>query len=100
MSPKKCPRNVTQKEDFSWTKVSTKCHQKCPQEVTPFVHENSPIMSTRCLPPKCTLEFFKILSYLKCTLGFLRGSLILEAFNVPFTVSPSIGLHDGSLEIE
>ena len=33
-SPKKCPRkitlkcpqNVTQKEDFSWTKVSTRCH--------------------------------------------------------------------------
>ena len=51
MSPKKCPRKVTQKEDFSWTLLSTRCHQKCPREVTPFVHEKSPIMSTRCLPP-------------------------------------------------
>ena len=58
MSPKKCPRkvtqkcprNVTQEEDFLWTKVFTKCHQKCPQDVTSFVHKMSPIMSTRCLP--------------------------------------------------
>ena len=51
MSSKKCPRKVTQKEDISWTFLSTKCRQKCPRDVTPFVHEMSPIMSTRCLPP-------------------------------------------------
>ena len=51
MSPKKCPRKVTQKEDISWTFLSTRCRQKCPRDVTPFVHEMSPIMSTRCLPP-------------------------------------------------
>ena len=47
----KCPRKVNQKEDFSWTLLSTRCHQKCPRDVTHFVHEKSPIMSTRCLPP-------------------------------------------------
>ena len=52
MSSKKCPRKVTQKEDISWTFLSTKCRQKCPRDVTPFVHEMSPIMSTKCLPPK------------------------------------------------
>ena len=31
--------------------MSSRCHQKCPQDVTPFVHEMSPIMSTKCLPP-------------------------------------------------
>ena len=46
------------------------------------------------------LKIFEVPWHLKCTLWFLRGSLILEAFNVPFTVSPSIGLHGGSLEIE
>ena len=51
MSPKKCPRKVTQKGDISWTKLSTRCHQKCPRNVTPSVHEMSPIMSTKCLPP-------------------------------------------------
>ena len=51
MSSKKCPRKVTQKEDISWTFLSTKCRQKCPRDVTPFVHEMSPIMSTKCLPP-------------------------------------------------
>merc|ERR1712051_684638 len=51
MSPKKCPRKVTQKGDISWTILSTRCHQKCPRNVTPFVHEMSPIMSTKCLPP-------------------------------------------------
>ena len=51
MSPKKCTRKVTQKEDISWTFLSTRCHQKCPRDFTPFVHEKSPIMSTRCLPP-------------------------------------------------
>ena len=51
MSPKKCPRKVTQKEDISWTLLSTRCRQKCPRDVTPFVHEMSPIMSTKCLPP-------------------------------------------------
>ena len=25
--------------------------QKCPRDVTPFVHEMSPTMSTKCLPP-------------------------------------------------
>jgi hypothetical protein len=30
--------------------MSTKCHQKCPRDVTSFVHEMSPIMSTTCLP--------------------------------------------------
>ena len=50
-SPKKCPQKVTQKEDFSWTLLSTRCHQKCLHDVTPFVHEKSCIMSTRCLPP-------------------------------------------------
>ena len=54
MSPKKCPRKVTQKGDISWTKLSTRCHQKCPRNVTPFVHEMSPIMSTKCLPPEKT----------------------------------------------
>jgi hypothetical protein len=44
MSPKKCPRNVTQKCPRNVT-------QKCPRNVTPFVHEKSPFMSTRCLPP-------------------------------------------------
>jgi hypothetical protein len=73
-SPKTCPRKVTQKEDFSWTLLSTRCHQKCPREVTPFVHKKSPIMSTRCLPPlskphfrnrsryefsKLSMQFFK-----------------------------------------
>ena len=28
-------------------------------------------------------HLWEVPSYLKCTLGFLRGSLILEAFNVP-----------------
>ena len=51
MSPKKCPRKVTQKEDISWTFLSTRCRQKCPRNVTSFVHEMSPIMSTKCLPP-------------------------------------------------
>ena len=51
MSSKKCPRKVTQKEDISWTFLSTKCRQKCPRDFTPFVHEMSPIMSTKCLPP-------------------------------------------------
>jgi hypothetical protein len=36
---------------------------------------------------KHTLECFEILSYLKCTFGFLRGSLILEAFNVPLNLA-------------
>ena len=52
MSPKKCPQKVTQKEDISWTFLSTRCQQKCPRDVTPFVHEMSPIMSTKCLPPE------------------------------------------------
>ena len=58
MSPKKCPRKVTQKGDISWTKLSTRCHQKCPRNVTSFVHEMSPIMSTKCLPPSelCSLN--------------------------------------------
>ena len=51
MSPKKCPQKVTQKKDILLTKVSMRCHQKCPRDVTPFGHEMSPIMSTRCLPP-------------------------------------------------
>ena len=46
-SPKKCPRKVTQK--CPWK--STKCDQKCPRNVTKSVHEMSPIMSMRCLPP-------------------------------------------------
>ena len=32
-------------------KISTRIHQKCPREFTYFVHENSPFMSTRNLPP-------------------------------------------------
>ena len=55
------------------------------------------------------LMFFKFPSYLKCSLGYLRGSqilemypcsLILEAFDVPFTVSSSIGLHGRNLKIK
>ena len=30
----KCPRKVIQLGDFSWTKMSTRCHQKCPREFT------------------------------------------------------------------
>jgi hypothetical protein len=52
---------------------------------------------------KCTLEFFEVPSYLKCTIAFLRGSLILEAYNVPlnfeFYTLPTIfylnGLKEG-----
>ena len=58
MSPKNFPQKITKKDDFSWTKVSMRGHQmcphdvtKCPREVTLFVHEKLPIMSTRCLPP-------------------------------------------------
>ena len=49
----------------SHPKMSMKCHQKCPRDVTSFVHEMSPIMSTRCLPPvafsgglKCPRKIF------------------------------------------
>ena len=55
--PKNVHENSPKKEDFSWTKVSTKCHQKCPLDVTSFVHEMSPIMSTRCLPPVFALTY-------------------------------------------
>ena len=55
-SHQKCPRKVTQKEDISWTFCSTRCRQKCPRDVTPFVHEMSPIMSTKCLPPSENLR--------------------------------------------
>ena len=61
MSPKKCPRKVTQKGDISWTILSTRCHQKCPRNVTSFVHEMSPIMSTKCLPPVHTWQINRIL---------------------------------------
>ena len=44
MSPKKCPRDVTKKCPRNVTK-------KCPRNVTPYVHEMSPFMSTKCLPP-------------------------------------------------
>ena len=40
----KCPRKFT-------PKMSMIIHQKCPREFTHFVHENSPFMSTRSLPP-------------------------------------------------
>ena len=35
---------------------------------------------------KCKLELFKIPVYLKSTIAFLRGSLILEDYNVPFNL--------------
>jgi hypothetical protein len=50
-SPKQCPRKITPKEEFYWTKMSTRIHEKCPRKFTYFVHENSPFMSTRILPP-------------------------------------------------
>ena len=33
------------------TKMSVRIHQKCPREFTYYVHENSPFMATRSLPP-------------------------------------------------
>ena len=39
------------KETYFIKKVSTKIHQKCPRKFTYFVHEYSPFMSTRSLPP-------------------------------------------------
>ena len=38
--------------------------------------------ATQTLLEMCT-NFFEIPLYLKCTIAFLRGSLILEAYNVP-----------------
>ena len=32
--------------------MSTRICEKCPRKFTYFVHENSPIMSTRILPPE------------------------------------------------
>ena len=43
-SPKKCPQKFTPKEEFSWTKISTRIREKCLREFTHFVHENSPFM--------------------------------------------------------
>ena len=50
-SPKKGPQKFTPKEEFPWTFLSMRIHQKFPQEFTHFVHKNSPFMSTRILPP-------------------------------------------------
>ena len=79
MSSKKCPRKVTQKEDISWTFLSTKCRQKCPRDVTPFVHEMSPIMSTKCLPP----IILTMLIYAKLVFFFLRVSHCASALLRP-----------------
>ena len=85
MSSKKCPRKVTQKEDISWTFLSTKCRQKCPRDVNPFVHEMSPIMSTKCLPPKLVrtnldpLQHILEYSSLKYKLK-IRNSFCFELF--------------------
>ena len=55
-----------------------KCHQKGPRDVTSLVHDMSPIMSVRCLPPVICLlkyvlqEFFwyRILNNASCNLFF------------------------------
>ena len=49
------PKNVYEKSPKNVHEMSPKKRtsrgQKCPRNVTKCVHEMSPIMSTRCLPP-------------------------------------------------
>ena len=57
------PKNVHEKSPKNVHEMSPKKRtsrgQKCPQNVTKSVHEMSPIMSTRCLPPEIALYYFK-----------------------------------------
>jgi hypothetical protein len=57
----KCPQKFTQKDEFSWT--------KSPREFTYFVHENSPFMSTRSLPPQKTKPLNPHPKYLLVNIG-------------------------------
>ena len=89
MSPKKCPRDVIQNvHEMSPKKyprdVTQKCPrnvtQKCPRNVTPYVHEMSPFMSTRCLPPLIFIS--------KSCLAKKMSSMISSFFGPDFFLMP------------
>lgn len=99
----KCPGEFTkifswkfiQKKEFSWTKLSTRIHQRWPRELTLFVQETSPLMSSRILPLK---EYgkkiwicLKFHTSLRCLVFFPAASTSMmhgASYIVHYTIKP------------